>query len=169
MNSYASALSILQNTPKTIKELISQLPDSLLSGGDNNSWDTKIVLGHLIHGENTDWVPRINIILSDDANKSFEPFVRIPKLNDKTTVQALLKEFIELREKNLGFIKSLPIKENLNKTGIHPSLGKVTLSELISTWAMHDLNHLIQITRSIANHFKEEVGPWKQYLTNIYH
>uniref|UniRef100_UPI0030C7F098 DinB family protein n=1 Tax=Yeosuana marina TaxID=1565536 RepID=UPI0030C7F098 len=134
-------------------------------GGE--TWSVFDVIGHLIHGEKTDWIPRIEIILSENPNKTFVSFNRFAQFQESNgkTLPQLLDEFKQLRQQNLEFFnqKNISIKE-LELKGIHPVFGKVTLSELISTWTVHDLNHLAQISRIMAKQYKNEVGPWLEYL-----
>lgn len=125
------------------------------------------VVGHLIHGEKADWVPRIEIILSDKVNKTFQPYDRFAQFKDSEgkTMNQLLDEFRALRAKNLELLKAKNLQEkDLVKTGTHPAFGSVTLQQLLSTWTVHDLSHIAQITRVMCKQYKEEVGPWIHYL-----
>ncbi|HNP20021.1 MAG TPA: DinB family protein [Fulvivirga sp.] len=123
--------------------------------------------GHLIHGEKTDWIPRMEIILSDLKDKTFVPFDRFAQYNDSKgkNINELLDEFSVLRAKNVKVLLSKNLNSlDLNLNGTHPELGLVTLSQLLSSWVVHDLNHISQIARVMASQYQGEVGPWKQYL-----
>ena len=124
-------------------------------------------MGHLIHGEKTDWIPRAEIILSDREERQFEPFDRFAMFADSAgkSMQELLDTFAELRQQSLDRLRALEISEaDLDKTGVHPDLGTVTLRQLLATWVAHDLNHLGQIARVMARQYRVEVGPWKEFL-----
>ncbi|HEX5168048.1 MAG TPA: DinB family protein, partial [Cyclobacteriaceae bacterium] len=131
------------------------------------SWSAYDIVGHLIHGEKTDWIPRTEIILSDKQEKAFEPFDRFAQFEASKgkSLNQLLDEFRMLRKKNVEYLRSKNItKMDLEKKGIHPAFGEVTLSQLLSTWVVHDLNHISQVSRVMAKQYKEEVGPWIEYL-----
>ena len=139
----------------------------LYSNEGENTWSPFDILGHLIHGEITDWMPRFEIIIDDDPDKRFKPFDRFAQFQDSKgkTVNDLLEDFKDLRKKNLEKLNSYNItSEMLNKEGIHPEFGEVTLLQLLSTWVVHDLEHIAQICRVMAKQYKAEVGPWKDYL-----
>ena len=134
------------------------------------TWSPFDVLGHLIHGEKTDWIPRMQIILEHGPSKIFEPFDRFAQMKESKgkTIDSLLQEFTRLRQENLRILKNVHLDESaLEKEGTHPELGKVKLRELLSTWTAHDLGHIVQIARVMAKQYKSEVGPWKQYLTVV--
>lgn len=164
----SKAKEILEQTPTTLRSLLSNLSEEWLKNNEGeNTWSPYDVIGHMVHGEKTDWITRTKIILGDSENKKFEPFDRSAHLNKSKEVDitALLGEFETLRSNNLQELESLHISEDdLTKKGIHPAFGEVTLAQLISTWAVHDLNHIAQITRVMANQYKAEVGPWFEYL-----
>ncbi|HNO89632.1 MAG TPA: DinB family protein [bacterium] len=132
-----------------------------------DTWSAYDIVGHLIHGEKTDWITRAEIILSDQPDKTFKPFDRFAQFEDSKnkTLRQLLTSFDELRAKNIKKLQSLNISEqNLNRTGIHPAFGTVTLVQLLSTWAVHDLDHISQIARVLAKRYKDDTGPWVAYL-----
>jgi uncharacterized damage-inducible protein DinB len=164
----SKSLEILERTPDVLIAMLQNISAAWTAnneGGD--TWSAYDVLGHLIHGEKTDWIPRIEIILSDKPLKAFEPFDRFAQsANSKTTtLSELLDELKSIRQSNILALKSKQLTGlDLLKTGIHPALGEVTLSQLISTWTVHDLNHLAQIARVLAKQYKDEVGPWTTYL-----
>lgn len=124
-------------------------------------------MGHLIHGEKTDWIPRARKILGDKEDKNFEPFDRFAQqhLSKGKTLDQLLDEFVALREENLTELRSWDLQDtDLDKQGIHPHLGPVTLRQLISAWTIHDISHLHQVSRVMVKHYAQDVGPFAQYL-----
>lgn len=162
------ATNTLSNTPPVLRWLLSYLPDgweSANEGGD--TWSPRDVMGHLIHGEKTDWIPRAKIILSDDFERKFDPFDRFAQFEESRgrTLDELVAEFEQLREDNVEALLDMDLgPEELARTGIHPDLGEVTLSQLLATWVVHDLDHIVQISRVMAKQYSEEVGPWREYL-----
>jgi hypothetical protein len=131
------------------------------------TWSVYDIVGHLIHGEKTDWIPRAEIILSEKPDKTFEPFDRFAQFETgpAKSLQELLDEFKSLRARSLSTLRSKNIQaSDLSATGIHPAFGTVHLSQLLATWVVHDLNHIAQIARVMAFQYKEAVGPWKAYL-----
>lgn len=163
-----NAIRILERTPQTLKSMLSGLSDHWIRATEGpETWSPYDVIGHLIHGEKTDWIARLDVILSDKAERKFVPFDRFAQFEESKgkTLDQLLAEFAELRQKNLEILKSKNIRpSDYTRTAIHPALGEVTLSNLISTWAVHDLDHLYQISRVIARQYRDEVGPWVAYL-----
>ena len=162
------SIEILVRTPEVLNAMLNNISSkwtSVNEGGE--SWSAYDVIGHLIHGEKTDWIPRMEIILSNMEQKTFEPFDRFAQFEDSKgkSLTQLLDEFKSLREKNIETLRSKNITEkDLGRKGIHPAFGEVTLGQLLSTWVVHDLNHLAQISRVMAKQYKEEVGPWVEYL-----
>ncbi|MEX0314502.1 MAG: DinB family protein [Allomuricauda sp.] len=163
------SIQILVKTPSVISNLLKDLPEVWIKtneGGD--TWSPYDIVGHLIHGEQTDWIPRAKIILDTENNKTFTPFDRFAQFENSSgkTLNQLLSEFQELRTENIETLKALDITESdLMKEGIHPEFGLVTLKQLLATWAVHDLGHIHQIVRVLANNYKNEVGPWIQYIS----
>lgn len=163
------AVEILRQTPYTLSQLLQNLSGEWINnneGGD--SWSPYDIVGHLIHGDKTDWIQRIRIILEHGEAKPFEPFDRFAqfKNSEGKSILDLLNEFTVLREENLKVLDKLKItNDKLNKRGIHPEFGIVTLSQLLATWAVHDLDHIAQIARVLSKQYTDEVGPWKKYLT----
>lgn len=161
------AIEILERTPDVLESLLKGLNPNWISINEGpDSWSAFDVVGHLIHGERTDWMPRLQLILKDNDSE-FEPFDRFAQfeLSKGKNLDQLLSDFRVLRKQNLEKLKSLKLTfKDFNKTAIHPALGKVTLSELLATWVVHDLNHLAQISRVMAKRYLDEVGPWKAYL-----
>ena len=164
---------VLERTPELLKNLLEGLPLEWTTANEGeDSWSPFDIIGHLIHGERTDWMVRANIILSQGANCTFEPYDRFAQMENSKgkTLGMLLNEFSILRKKNLAELKSKNLSEkDLGLTGMHPELGVVTLRELLATWMVHDLGHITQISRVMAKQYKNEVGPWKQYLTILNH
>lgn len=162
------SIEILSKTPKTLSTLLHDLSDEwLLANEGENTWSPYDIVGHLIHGEKTDWIVRAKIILSDTKNKTFESFDRFAQKQESNqkTIHELLAAFSKLRTQNLETLAQLQITENdLLKKGMHPELGEVNLKQLLSTWTAHDLGHIAQIARVMAKQYSNEVGPWKAYL-----
>lgn len=162
------SIEILEKTPQVVETFLTGLSvDWIVNNEGENTWSPYDVVGHLIHGEKTDWMIRIKIILRDENNKLFEPFDRFAQLNEdqSRSINELIGEFKTLRENNLMELKSLNIMTNdFDLKGIHPQFGEVSLKQLISTWAVHDLGHIAQISRVMAKQYKDEVGPWVNYL-----
>jgi hypothetical protein len=163
-----NALSLLRRTPDVLETLLKDLPeDWTMHNEGGKSWSPYDVVGHLIHGEKTDWIARTKIVLSDELEKTFTPFDRFAQFEESKgkSLNQLLQEFRTLRLANVKTLEGFKITDSmLDKTAMHPSLGKVTLRNLLATWTTHDLNHIYQIVRVMAKHYKTEVGPWSQYL-----
>lgn len=166
--SLEKSLEILERTPAVLTLLLQQLDAEWTSnneGGD--TWSPYDIIGHLIHGEKTDWMPRAEIILSGKPERNFVPFDRFAQFEASKgkSLQQLLLEFEALRSENLQRLRSKNLTgQDFEKTGIHPAFGEVTLSQLLATWAVHDLNHISQISRVMAKQYIEAVGPWVAYL-----
>ena len=162
------SIEILERTPQTLHRMLSGISAEWTSVNEGpGSWSAFDVVGHLVHGERTDWIPRLEVILSEGGNKSFQPFNRFAQFEESKgkSLQQLLEEFEELREKNIKTLKSKELNDqDLDKKGIHPDFGEVTAAQLLSTWTVHDLNHISQISRIMASQYKEDVGPWVKYL-----
>ncbi len=162
------AKDILRRTPAALNSLLRQLPDDwVFSNEGPDSWSPFDVVGHLIHGEETDWIPRARIILRYGEGRAFEPFDRLAMF-EKSRGQSLgdlLDTFERLRGESLRELEEMSLTpETLGKRGLHPELGVVTLGELLSTWVVHDLSHIGQITRVMAKQYGEAVGAWQEYL-----
>lgn len=163
------SIQILSKTPSVISNLLKELPETWIKtneGGD--TWSPYDVVGHLIHGEKTDWIPRAMIILSKAKDKTFKPFDRFAQFENSRgkTLEQLLSEFSELRTENLQKLQNMNLNEQiLKKQGIHPEFGTVTLKQLLSAWVVHDLGHIHQLTRVMAKNYKAEAGPWTKYLS----
>lgn len=168
----SKSIEVLERTPTVLKTMLANLsPDWVFSNEGPDTWSPYEVIGHLIHCEKTDWMVRARIILSDQEDKTFEPFDRFAQLRagKEKSLEELLEEFQALREKNLETLKSMQIdEEKLERTGIHPAFGEVKLAQLLSCWTAHDLGHIVQIARVMAKQYKEEVGPWAEYLSVLH-
>ncbi|HET7114735.1 MAG TPA: DinB family protein [Pyrinomonadaceae bacterium] len=163
------AKEILRRTPGTLNALLADLPnDWVLSNEGPETWSPYDIVGHLIEGEESDWIPRARIILEDGESRPFEKFERFAmfeKAKGKSLLE-LLARFEQLRAENLRQLDEMHLTpELLQKRGTHPALGVVTLSQLLSAWVVHDLGHIRQIVRVMAKQYREAVGPWTAYLT----
>ena len=169
--SVSDAINLLSRTPQVLEDLLLDIPNTLLHANEgNDSWSPYDVVGHLIHGEKTDWIPRMKICLSEDENKTFIPFDRFAQFEDSKgkSLPQLLEEFRRLREENIVTLQNFHLTpEDFKRTAIHPAFGTVTLQQLLATWVVHDQNHIYQITRTISHQYREEIGPWSAYLRII--
>lgn len=162
------AISFLSRTPATLNALLRDLPETFTlrnEGGD--TWTAFEIVGHLIHADRTDWMPRVKKILEFGETQPFDPFDRLGQLRESQgkSLGQLLDELARVRSEKLDELRALHLRpEDLKRRGRHPALGAVTLSELLATWAAHDLTHLHQITRVIAYQYREAVGPFSAYL-----
>jgi uncharacterized damage-inducible protein DinB len=162
------SLEILERTPKVLITMLQNISEEWTSPNEgDDTWSVYDIIGHLIHGEKTDWMPRAEIILSQDRDKAFTPFDRFAQFENSKgkPLNELLEEFKILRESNVEQLRSKKLTDrDLEKKGIHPAFGEVTLSQLLSAWVVHDLNHIAQILRVMAQQYKAAVGPWTEYL-----
>lgn len=162
------SIEILSRTPAVIEALLKGVSSDWTNTNEGpETWSPYDIVGHLIHGEKTDWIPRMELILSDKSNKTFQPFDRFAQFEESKgkTLEQLLNTFKELRIQNITILQSKQItSSDLKKTGTHPAFGTVTLEQLLSCWVAHDLGHIAQISRVMAKQYKEAVGPWRQYL-----
>jgi hypothetical protein len=162
------SLSVLERTPAVLDTMLRNIADEWTSTNEGGeTWSAYDVIGHLIHCEKADWILRAEIILSERTDKKFEPFDRFAQFKESKgkSLSQLLDEFTNLRRQNIGRLLSKNLTgKDLKKIGIHPAFGEVTLSQLLSTWVVHDLNHISQISRVMAKQYKNQVGPWIAYL-----
>lgn len=162
------SIDVLARTPKVLHHLLQEINEPMELGNEGlNTWSPFDIVGHLIHGEETDWIPRIEIILEQGDNLTFTPFDRFAQFKNSQgkTMSQLLSEFNTRRHSNLDYLKSKNLtRENLELPGIHPELGPVKLKEVIAAWVVHDLGHIAQISRVMAKQYKDEIGPWTKYM-----
>lgn len=163
------ANAVLSATPRTLRAWLGDLPvEWTASNGDHNEWEPFDIVGHLIHADETDWIPRARVILAEGKDLRFPPFDRFgqfEKISGKT-LNILLDEFAVVRMGCLDELLSWKLTpEKLELTGIHPEFGEVSLAQLLSTWVAHDLTHIRQIATAMARRYEEAVGPWKAYLS----
>lgn len=162
------ALAQLERTPAVFRAMLAGLPDDWVMPNEGpETFSAFDNLGHLIHGERTDWIPRLRIIMQQGEARTFEPYDRFAQYRESKgkSLAVLLNEFASLRAANLITLRSFDIgPRELALTGEHPSLGTVTLANLLSTWVVHDLGHVAQTARVMAKQWREEIGPWRGYL-----
>jgi hypothetical protein len=161
-------IAVLERTPRVLRELLTGLPERWAHATEGpGTWSPFDVVGHLIHGERTDWIPRAEIILADGESRAFTPFDRFAMFEASRgkTLDELLETFAVLRASSLARLTTLRLTPaDLERRGRHPELGPVTLEQLLATWVAHDLNHLAQIARVMGKAYAETVGPWAPYL-----
>jgi len=161
-------IAVLARTPATLDALLRDLPESWTQRNEGaNTWSAFDAVGHLIHGERTDWMARAKIILQFGESRAFDPFDRWAQMRESEgrSLPQLLDEFAGLRRENLSALRALNLRpEDFARRGRHPALGSVTLSQLLATWAAHDLTHLHQISRVMAYQYRDAVGPWSKFL-----
>jgi hypothetical protein len=164
----ADAYAVLGRTPATLRVWLEGLPESWVRDNEGpDTWSPYDVVGHLIHGEQTDWMPRVRQIVEGRGHQPFTPFDRFAMLRRDQTrpLLSLLDEFATLRAQNLRDLQGLGLTDaGLGAPGLHPDLGPVTLGQLLATWVAHDLTHLGQVARVMARRYREAVGPWRVYL-----
>lgn len=161
------AMTLLSRTPPLLDAWLRGLPDDWLRADEGEAtWSASQVVGHLILGERTNWMPRLRHILDCGTHPAFPPFTRLSE--STTSLTERLEEFARLRATNLADLTSLALDETaLDRQGVHPSLGPVTIRQLLAAWVAHDLDHVTQIARVFATQYREEVGPWRVYLRVI--
>jgi hypothetical protein len=161
-------IALLSRTPPALDALLRDLPDDWTRRNEGEgTWSAFDIVGHLIHGERTDWMPRARMILEFGETRTFEPFDRWAQARESEgkSLRQLLDEFARLRSANLSELRALNLgPEDYARRGRHPALGVVTLAELLATWAAHDLTHLHQLSRVMAHQYREAVGPWSAFL-----
>ena len=162
-------VAVLTRTPATFDAMLRDLPEQWITATEGpGTWSPYVVIGHLIHGEKTDWVPRLMIILDHGPDHPFEPFDRKAQFRDSQgkSMSELLDEFSQRRADNLERLRTFDLQPaQLELTGTHPALGRVTLRQLLATWTASDLGHILQASRVMAKRYKDDVGPWAQYLS----
>ena len=165
------AAAVLARTPGALDALLRGLPEDWIGADEGGeTWSPFDVIGHLIHGEKTDWMPRVRIILEHGESRPFDKFDRFAQLaaSEGRSLGSLLEEFAVLRDENVRQLLRLRLSEaDLDRRGRHPELGGVTLRQLLAAWVAHDLDHVVQISRVLATQYSDEVGPWRAYLRVI--
>jgi hypothetical protein len=166
--SLTETIAVLNRTPAALDALLRGLPNTWTHSNEGkDTWSAFDILGHLIFGERTDWMPRLRIILASGDARPFDPFDRFAQLKESQgkSLEQLLDEFARLRRENIAALQALNLQpEDFPRRGKHPGLGAVTLSQLLATWAVHDLTHLHQLSRVMAHQYRDAVGPWTAYL-----
>jgi hypothetical protein len=164
-------IAVLERTPESLGALLNGLPDTWTTATEGeNTWSPYDVIGHLIHGERTDWIPRARHILTGET-RAFDRFDRTAQFKDSEgmSLAELLETFASLRRDNVAALLAMNLTaEDMNRPGLHPELGEVTLSQLLATWVVHDLDHVGQIARTMAKVYAEAVGPWTAYLSILH-
>jgi DinB superfamily len=164
----SDALPVLRRTPAVLRSWLWDLPGPWTTANEGpDTWSPYDIVGHLIHGERTDWIPRTELLLAHGESRPFTPFDRFAQFKDShgKSLHELLEIFGELRDQNLARLESLRLTPaDLERRGRHPELGPVTLGQLLATWVAHDLNHLGQIARVMGRQYTDAVGPWLAYL-----
>ena len=166
------SVALLERTPKALDTLLRGLPDDWTRANEGDgTWSAFDVLGHLIHGEEADWIPRTETILEHGTDQAFDPFDRFAQFeaSEGKTLPDLLDRFAELRSHNLKTLRKMQLNpQDLDRTGKHPEFGVVTLGQLLATWVAHDLSHIGQIARVMAKQYAAAVGPWSIYLSILH-
>ena len=164
----AGGTAILRRTPRVLRDLLDGLPAHWIGATEGpDTWSPYDIVGHLLHGERTDWIPRARIILAQGPDRTFPPFDRTAQFRESEgkTVGRLLEELGKCRMESLDTLRGWNLTEaELALEGEHPTLGRVTLSQLLATWVAHDLAHVGQVARVLAKQYREAVGPWREYL-----
>jgi len=162
------AIVVLKRTPATLDTLLRDLPEPwLIQNEGPETWSPYDMIGHLIHAEETDWIPRATMILEHGETRAFEPFNREAMFEHSQgkSVGELLDTFAHLRAESLRKLQALNLTDVLlDKRGRHPEFGVVTLRQLLSTWVVHDLGHIRQVARVMSKQYRDAVGPWRAYL-----
>ena len=162
------ALAVLERTPESLRVLLAGLPETWVSATEGEgTWSPYDVIGHLIHGELTDWIPRARHILAGES-RPFEKFDRTAQFTESRgkSLGELLATFAELRRENVRTLAEMKLTEDdFARKGTHPELGEVTLGQLLATWVVHDLDHVAQVARTMSRVYAEAVGPWQAYLS----
>lgn len=164
----AQGIAVLERTPHALRAALAGLDTAWTDATEGpETWSPYIILGHLAHGERTDWIPRAQIILAQGVNRRFTPFDRFAQFRESQgkSLADLLEEFSRLRADNIATLAGWRLTDaELALEGEHPEFGAVTLRQLLATWVAHDLGHVAQIARVMAKQYREAVGPWRAYL-----
>lgn len=164
----AKSTAVLERTPSVLRSLLADLPAAWIEGTEGpDTWSPYVIVGHLIHGERTDWIPRARIILRQGDDRRFTPYDRFAQFRESAgrPLGALLDEFARLRAANVQTLTDWHLTQTqLDLEGVHPEFGAVTLRQLLATWVAHDLGHIAQTARVMAKQYRDAVGPWRAYL-----
>jgi hypothetical protein len=164
----AEGIAVLERTPATFRALLAGLPEMWTANNEGpNTFSAFDNIGHLVHGERADWIPRARIILAQGNDRRFEPYDRFAQVRESQgkRLAQLLDEFAQLRAENLATLRGWNLSDReLALEGEHPAFGRVTLRQLLATWVAHDLGHIAQTARVMAKQYREAVGPWREYL-----
>ncbi len=165
----SEAVAVLERTPNVLRAMLAGLPDVWTSVNEGpGTWTPYEVVGHLIHGERADWIPRVRHFLEFGETRPFPPFDREAMLREPPgqTLETLLDTFDALRRESLKDLAALALGDaDLTRRSLHPALGVVTLNQHLASWVAHDLTHIAQIVRTMAVQYRDEVGPWRAYLS----
>lgn len=163
------ATEVLGSTPAVVRSMVGGLSDEWTAGsGRQEDWGVFDVVGHLIHADETDWIPRAEVILAQGEDRNFPPFDRFGQFEKSQgkTLEGLLDEFDAIRKECIATVRGWSLTdEQLELGGVHPEFGEVTLRQLLATWVVHDLTHIRQIATIMAKKYEDAVGPWKAYLS----
>ena len=166
--SLQQGIPVLERTPRVLREQLESLPAAWTDADEGtDTWSPYVIIGHLNHGERTDWIARARIILAQGENRRFTPYDRFAQFEESKgkSLDTLLGEFAQLRADNLATLASWNLTErHLALEGEHPAFGTVTLRQLLATWVAHDLGHIAQVARVMAKQYRDAVGPWREYL-----
>jgi len=161
-------VAVLERTPGVLRAMLDGLPSPWIERDEGpETWSPFVIVGHLIHGERTDWIPRARIILEQGTDRRFTPYDRFAQFQESAgkSLPALLDEFASLRSQNLAVLNDWQLSNaQLDLTGEHPEFGRVTLRQLLATWVAHDLGHIAQVARVMAKQYRDAIGPWRAYL-----
>lgn len=167
----ANGIAVLERTPRVVRAMLSGLPAAWVEATEGpDTWSPYVVVGHLIHGERADWIPRAQIILAQGPDRRFTPFDRLAQFRESQdrSLDELIEEFAALRAQSLATLRDWKLTEaHLTLLGEHPEFGPVSLRQLLATWVAHDLGHLLQINRVMAKQYTDAVGPWRAYLSAL--
>jgi hypothetical protein len=164
----AAAIPVLARTPQAVRALLAGLPEEWIAAQDApDDWSPYDVVGHLIHNERANWLPRVRMIIERGTSSVFEPLDRFAQVraSEGHSLDELLAEFAELRAASLRDLQALDLTPaDLDRRGRHPEFGEVALRQLLATWVAHDLNHTVQIAEAMARQYRDAVGPWRAFL-----
>ena len=165
----SNGIAVLERTPATLRAMLSGLSPEWTDATEGpDTWSPYVVIGHLIHGERTDWIPRAQIILAQGESRRFTPYDRFAQFRESEgkSLEDLLDEFATLRAANLATLQEWRLDDSsLSLEGEHPAFGAVSLRQLLATWVAHDLGHIVQISRVMAKQYRDAIGPWREYLS----